>query len=364
MRNEKISDIFDYGDEIVTVETVEYFDPAEIKELTMKKIHGETPTYTTRAHRPRRAMRFALAAAIIAALLMGTALAAYYYNMYYDMRDHTLSDEVLFTSDDNSSVYAYSTTGGKPVETDTSDETHFLELTDNTVAFSADSGSSEYLAAQEWFTYFFYDSENDIPEEPLSDHREELLSQDHPAQLYCAGWKLMAEKLQSIADKYDLRLYQSKEDFADFDSFYAAIGTEPFARLSAVYDDFECNGEVYDEGSFELMAVCIPVTMDGTEQSIAISIFRNAKGTLPGTFTYGDDPALYTCESYATQSGLSADLSLGDHYSMIFVELDGCYVTVAVNGGQRENMVYLPTIDMEVLRQIADSIDFSVLDIQ
>ncbi len=211
---------------------------------------------------------------------------------------------------------------------------------------------------------FFYDFENDIPEEPLSDHREELLSQDHPAQLYCAGWKLVAEKLQSIADKYDLRLYQSKEDFADFDSFYAAIGTEPFARLSAVYDDFECNGEVYDEGSFKLMAVCIPVTMDGTEQSIAISIFRNAKGTLPGTFTYGDDPALYTCESYATQSGLSADLSLGDHYSMIFVELDGCYVTVAVNGGPRENMVYLPTIDMEVLRQIADSIDFSVLDIQ
>lgn len=40
--DKKISDIFDYGDEIVvTLRGSECCDPAEIKELTMKRIHEE-----------------------------------------------------------------------------------------------------------------------------------------------------------------------------------------------------------------------------------------------------------------------------------------------------------------------------------
>ena len=39
--NSKISKIFDYGDEIVTAEEInDMFDPQEIKDLTMNKIHG------------------------------------------------------------------------------------------------------------------------------------------------------------------------------------------------------------------------------------------------------------------------------------------------------------------------------------
>lgn len=69
----RISDIFDYGDEIVIVtEQEDLFDPARIKELTMEKINTKT------MKKARPAARTLLIAAIVAVLLVSTALAASY----------------------------------------------------------------------------------------------------------------------------------------------------------------------------------------------------------------------------------------------------------------------------------------------
>ena len=69
--NVKISELFDYGDEIaVTDGTGVLFDPTEIKEMTMNKIHETTP-------RPRKRFRPALIAAAAAALLLALGITAY-----------------------------------------------------------------------------------------------------------------------------------------------------------------------------------------------------------------------------------------------------------------------------------------------
>lgn len=192
-----------------------------------------------------------------------------------------------------------------------------------------------------------------------------LLPQDDPARLYGVGWKAVAEKLRGVADKYGLRLYQSEEVFGSLNAFYEAVGVEAFAELSGshIESEYDCSATVYDEGSFGLYAVRVPVSAVSGEASIAININRDRKGTMSGAFLLGDAPELYVYQSYTTDKGVTVDLALGDRYSLIFCELDGCWVTVFVNGGYRENMEYLPTIDMAVMEKIADCIDFAALDI-
>ena len=76
--DKRISEIFDYGDEIVVVEERDdLFDPARIKELTMQKINAseKIPENDTPLKKARPLYRTVLIAAIVALALIGTALA-------------------------------------------------------------------------------------------------------------------------------------------------------------------------------------------------------------------------------------------------------------------------------------------------
>ena len=71
--NKKISELFDYGDEIVVNDEIGMmFDPAEIKELTMKKIHDAHPSEAAPYTRNplRRLIGIAVAACLVFALAM------------------------------------------------------------------------------------------------------------------------------------------------------------------------------------------------------------------------------------------------------------------------------------------------------
>ena len=82
--NRKISKIFDYGDEIVTAEEInDMFDPQEIKDLTMNKIHDEKMVY----HIKRPTKVKVILAAALAALMSVTVLA-----VAFSLRDAARSD--------------------------------------------------------------------------------------------------------------------------------------------------------------------------------------------------------------------------------------------------------------------------------
>ena len=72
--NKRISDIFDYGDEIVMSGELLELDPEEIRELTMKKIH-EGVKLSHSLHTLRKTGRTLLIAAVLLSLLTVTALA-------------------------------------------------------------------------------------------------------------------------------------------------------------------------------------------------------------------------------------------------------------------------------------------------
>ena len=141
---ERISDIFDYGDEIVVVEEqVDWIDPARIKELTMNKINSDSNTSTGIKHirnSTRKARRSALIAAVVAVLLIGTALAVYQHSM----RDRTITVE----SDVLEEGYAqqFSPVGyTTETEAPSGEASHFIG-SDEVRVSPADSTNREYLA--------------------------------------------------------------------------------------------------------------------------------------------------------------------------------------------------------------------------
>lgn len=98
--DKNISEIFDYGDEIVVVREQEHpLDPARIKELTMKKINNDVfcekaGKFVKKAHPMYRTI---LIAAVLAVLLIGTALAVglhtdFFHHAYGDGTSHGAFD--------------------------------------------------------------------------------------------------------------------------------------------------------------------------------------------------------------------------------------------------------------------------------
>ena len=90
--NKNISEIFDYGDEIVIAEEINgMFDPEEIKELTMKKIRNDGMEIKKRGKR----LRTGLVAAIVAAaclVLCGAGYAAGLFRQSYNWQGEKVGE--------------------------------------------------------------------------------------------------------------------------------------------------------------------------------------------------------------------------------------------------------------------------------
>lgn len=324
--NMNISEIFDYGDEIAIAEQDGLFDPAEIKELTMKKVRMEPQTHAG-AVRPaksrRAAYRTILAAAIVVVLLAGTAFAAY----QHAMQNRLATDIPLFEGKD---LYHYSLSGAEETAPDGSAE-------------SSSATAPEYLANAEWLDYYF-----SMPEE---DHDEQL-PQDSPYRAYTA-WNGMAEELLRIAEKYDLRLYQTASFTNSLEEFFH------FPEIGGVFMPLvggamvDCVAQTYDDGSFLLGGVRASVSINGADTLVNVQITRAMKGTLTNFSGSGNDPESYVCETYTTAGGTNVDLALGNTTSFVFAELESCWVTIEINSD---------ALEMNSLQHLADSVDFAVLD--
>lgn len=90
--NKRISELFDYGDEIVVDERIGgSFDPREIEELTMKKIHVEAaPAPGTR--RRLRGGVIAVIAASVCLILCGAAYAAGLFHQQYNWKGEAVGE--------------------------------------------------------------------------------------------------------------------------------------------------------------------------------------------------------------------------------------------------------------------------------
>lgn len=93
--NKKISELFDYGDEIVVNDEIGMmFDPAEIKELTMKRIHEDRPAEAAphTRNRMRRLIGIAVAACLVLALAMTASALINRWSGYADAEGLTQAE--------------------------------------------------------------------------------------------------------------------------------------------------------------------------------------------------------------------------------------------------------------------------------
>ena len=223
------------------------------------------------------------------------------------------------------------------------------ETTEETASSPEAVSAPEVQALAEWEEYLRTRSEDDMGE---------LVSYEDPVRaVYGNAWSNDIAKLREIAEKYGLQLHETRETCNWLSEFYELTGLESFAELTEKYSgDFGCTATVFDNGSFELDAVRIPTADD----TVSINLTRAMKGVFSTFVVFGDEAEDYTNEVYTTADGVSVELALGTHYSMIFAELDNCYLTIFVNGGT-DPSEYLSLIGMDDLKFIADSFDYSIL---
>lgn len=293
------------------------FSPVEDRDASIERIKAMTMNKLNRGQKKpvRKLGRMLLIAAVLVAVLAVAAFAVYQYSMADRVVENTPVTENVY----GEALYDYSAVGY------------------NTAAEGASPMESipEYLAYAELKAY---DQEN-----KTHDARELLPYEDPHRACYGYGYQPMADKIDEIAEKYGLRLWQQQAFVGSAEELCALLGIESFG----VVEDDRCSASVYDDGGFELSGYSL-----AGQSGVGLNLNRAVKGTLSTFFLMGYDPADYTYESYTTASGVTVDLAFHEKDAMIFADMETCYVSAEVWELQ----------SMEELRSVADSIDFAALD--
>lgn len=137
----------------------------------------------------------------------------------------------------------------------------------------------------------------------------------------------MADRLEEIAAKYDLKLHKAIYDAADHPELVEPLG------------DFlgRAEGDVnymYEDGTFHVDGWAY-LTTDSYE-AVDFQLQRSVKGTLHDALVYLDTQQ-FTEWDYTTKRGLPVKLALGPERAMILVDFKDCFITVLVLDGERQH---------------------------
>ena len=321
---ERISDIFDYGDEIVVVEEREdWIDPARIKELTMNKINAESMGTPARpaVKKTRAVRRTALIAAIAAVLLAGTALAVYRFTM----RDVTIGEPYMAavqteTDDDGSLVFEE------------------VERIDKSLNGLADT--PEYQAYVEWTEWNdAWWAANPDPWAALGEDDSYIETPDNYAHYYNAVFPEQAERLDEIAEKYGLTLHTARAGFGSGEELCELLGVR-----DVFSDAYDVRGDyLYDDGSFKAYCRLDGGLDDGAE------VFCAVKGSF--TLIGSSIPADFEEWPYTTADGTEAVMAVAGSNGYLAADTEGAFIAVSFYG----------VTDREVLEAYADGIAFAAL---
>ena len=307
--------------------------PANIRAMIENEVQKQVNAPAHPGRRPVRKLgRMLLIAAAVVLALTATAVAVYQYGM----KDRVVN-EVDFVTESGRVVSQYSAVG--IVEKEEED----TKLPTN----------PEAKALLEWQEYCLNREENGIGE---------MVPYDDPIRsVYGNAWSNDVAKIREIAEKYSLQLHEGVADVGGLGAFYETLGLDAFAPFIEGSDEASAgHASIYNDGSFQLNAVRLPFS-PAEEDAPVVSFYRAMKGVFCNFYVLGDEAEAYTSEAYTTEDGIAVELALGITSSMIFAELDDCYVTIAISGGTDPGS-YRVLLDMDGLKYMAESVDFSTLE--
>ena len=309
MKREILSDVIRNIDEDLIAEA-DHFDPARCNDSSERIVNMSKKKFLT----------IGIAAAFV--LAMGTGAYAYYR---YHLND------VIVATETTAAIQAPVSEGSK-TETE---QTEKIERT-NVLSLQGLAGSNEFKAMQEWHEFEEnYDKDHSILDKVGNKPTE--WDEKYSAAGYFVYSQDMADKIDSIAEKYGLKLHTAIKGFETLQEF-----EEKFGKIIKTE---EASGYYFDDGTFQVSAdlngkSCqIRKTVKGVLDTVSLNIFEEDK---------------YKQWEYKTESGVTVLLANSPEGSLIIADLKDSFVAVNVLSFLEEDG--LSDKDLEA---IADQIDFS-----
>ena len=235
------------------------------------------------SRRPRRLWRTILIAAIIAALMLGTAWAVGLVGVGNMRAGEFLGMKVL--------------------------------------SMEGLSDSPEGRALQEWLTYY-----NEHMNDPFDAEEAFALSDEYG--VYGVTTKEMAVKVDELCAKYGLARLGKPVMPQDEKSFYKTAGVGKITRGSAAFENDYLGGYVFPGGTFQFDGQLFP-TGDIT---VIPYQFRNAaKGSFGYVVSNAGDPNDYTEWIYRTADGQTLTISDSAGGAFLLAERADSFVTVSIS---------------------------------
>jgi len=256
-----------------------------------------------------------IAAALLAVVLAGTALATDFFGLKSLIVTDPYTETVSATA--------------APESRDTN------EL----IALQGFPESPEFRANAEWMDVLAATAQGEA--EPLSDRYA----------LYNVRTAEQARALDEITARYSLRLHTGYTDFDNEEALYTLLGSRPF-----FIDCAAISGYVYEDGSFQ---------GDGT--SVAGKCYeyqfgRYVKGSFSEVTLHVGNTDDYEEWMYTTSRGVAVQLSLGPTRCVLMADLPESFVAVNLLGGTRGDQLFMPEpVTRADLETFAELFDFSAL---
>lgn len=186
------------------------------------------------------------------------------------------------------------------------------------------SDSPEYKACAEWKEYDDKLRENDSYFEGFDYIEAQELQKTYGA--YNCYTREQADTLQSIADKYSLRLLSGATVPEGEKAYYEAAGVGRLLSTEGDYYNEFSGGYVYDDGSFKFEGA-----LHG-EQDYAIpySFIRSVKGTMTTIYTTVTDIDSFEDWEYTAADGTELNLSNSESGSFIIYDSGIAFVVISI----------------------------------
>ena len=160
----------------------------------------------------------------------------------------------------------------------------------------------------------------------------------------------MAEKLEEIPAKYDLKKHTNMLDIYPKEELCAQVGGD-FLGENRAYSTY-----MYEDGTFKF---------DGQTDLAGYGLLdyqfmRCVRGSLTDVMLNIGDVREYREWTYATACGIPVTLAMGPFKCLVIANLPDSFVTINVLAGERTSEA-LGGITAEELEHFADSFDFSLL---
>lgn len=227
--------------------------------------------------------------------------------------------------------------------------------------------SPEYKASAEWWAYEEQLAESNAYMDGFDYNEAQELQETYGA--YGCYTREQADKLQSIADKYSLRLLSGFTSPADEKSYYEAVGTGRLLAVGGEYYNEFIFGYLYDGGTFHFEG-----ELHGEQDyTIPYTMTRTVKGTLNTIYTVVDDIDSFENWEYTAADGTEVNLASGVSASFITYDSGTSFVVIHIshnswadhNGDGRRDLIgdeaVSFTLQKEELERVADCFCLSAL---